>query len=63
MEMDTTTTDGTLQSVMDRKIKAEGLTYDDVLLVPARSTVMPRETDTSSWLTQNIRSSPPPWTR
>ena len=59
MEMDTTTTDGTLQSVMDRKIKAEGLTYDDVLLVPARSTVMPRETDTSSWLTQNIRLNVP----
>jgi len=59
MEMDTTTTDGTLQSVMDRKIKTEGLTYDDVLLVPARSTVMPRETDTSSWLTQNIRLNVP----
>jgi len=37
------------------KIAFEGLTYDDVLLVPARSTVMPREVDTWSRLTRNIR--------
>lgn len=49
-----TTTNGALEDVLDRKIKAEGLTYDDVLLVPAHSSVMPRETDTSSMLTPEI---------
>jgi IMP dehydrogenase len=38
-----------------QKIAAEALTYDDVLLVPAYSDVLPRETDTSSQLTRNIR--------
>jgi IMP dehydrogenase len=33
----------------------EGLTFDDVLLVPARSDVLPTETDTSTRLTRNIR--------
>jgi IMP dehydrogenase len=33
----------------------EGLTFDDVLLVPARSDVLPLETDTSTQLTRNIR--------
>lgn len=47
-------TDGVLKSAMDRKIKAQGLTYDDVLLVPGRSSVMPREVQTSSWLTPDI---------
>ena len=37
------------------KIVYQGLTYDDVLLVPARSEVMPREVDTSTRLTRNIR--------
>jgi IMP dehydrogenase len=37
------------------KIKVEGLTYDDVLLIPARSAVMPREVTTRTWLTRNIR--------
>lgn len=36
------------------KIALEGLTYDDVLLLPARSSVMPREVDTSSRLTRGI---------
>ena len=30
------------------KFKGEGLTYDDVLLVPAHSKVLPRETDLST---------------
>src|SRR3954463_9681615 len=34
---------------------AEGLTFDDVLLVPSRSDVLPLETDTSTQLTRNIR--------
>lgn len=36
------------------KIVLEGLTYDDVLLLPARSSVMPREVSTSSRLTRGI---------
>jgi IMP dehydrogenase len=34
---------------------AEGLTFDDVLLVPARSDVLPVETDTGTQFTRNIR--------
>lgn len=37
------------------KIEFEGLTFDDILLVPARSTVLPRQTDISSFLTREIK--------
>ncbi len=37
------------------KILLEGLTYDDVLLVPDHSEVLPREVDTHSYLTRDIR--------
>ena len=37
------------------KILFEALTYDDVLLVPAYSQVLPRNCDTSTPLTRNIR--------
>ena len=37
------------------KIVGEGLTYDDVLLVPAYSEVLPREVDIRSSFTRNIR--------
>ncbi|MFZ2904902.1 MAG: IMP dehydrogenase [Cyclobacteriaceae bacterium] len=37
------------------KFLFEALTYDDVLLVPAYSEVLPRETNTSSKLTPNIK--------
>ena len=37
------------------KIAFEALTYDDVLLLPAYSEVLPRDADTSSQLTRNIR--------
>jgi IMP dehydrogenase len=37
------------------KFLFEALTYDDVLLVPAYSDVLPRETDTTGFLTNNIR--------
>ncbi|PSQ93273.1 MAG: IMP dehydrogenase, partial [Bacteroidetes bacterium QH_2_63_10] len=47
-------TNGLPDTAADDKIKTEGLTYDDVLLVPGHSTVMPREADTSSVLTQSI---------
>ncbi len=40
---------------MQDKIIGEGITFDDVLLVPARSSVVPRNVDTSSRLTQHIR--------
>jgi IMP dehydrogenase len=33
----------------------EALTYDDVLLIPAYSEVLPRETDVSTYLTRNIK--------
>ena len=41
------------------KFVAEGLTYDDVLLIPAYSEVLPREVDTSSFLTKKIRVNVP----
>lgn len=37
-----------------KKIIGEAITYDDVLLVPARSSVLPRETDIRTRLTRNI---------
>jgi IMP dehydrogenase len=37
-----------------RKILGEALTYDDVLLVPGRSSVLPREVDVRSRLTRGI---------
>ncbi|HSI75715.1 MAG TPA: IMP dehydrogenase [Lunatimonas sp.] len=37
------------------KFLYEALTYDDVLLVPGYSEVLPRETDTSTFLTKNIK--------
>ena len=40
-------------------LAAEGITYDDVLLIPAHSTVLPRNVDTSTWLTKRIRLSIP----
>ena len=33
----------------------EGLTFDDVLLVPAKSEVLPRDVDLSIQLTKNIK--------
>lgn len=40
---------------MEEKIMMEGLTFDDVLLVPAHSNLLPKETDVRTRLTQNIR--------
>lgn len=37
------------------KIAYQGLTYDDVLLIPAYSDVLPRNVNTSTWLTREIR--------
>lgn len=41
------------------KIVSEGLTFDDVLLIPSYSEVLPREVDLSSWFTRNIRLNTP----
>jgi IMP dehydrogenase len=41
------------------KFLFEALTYDDVLLVPAYSEILPRDTDTSTKLTENIRLNVP----
>jgi IMP dehydrogenase len=42
-------------SLDSSKFIYDALTYDDVLLVPAYSEILPREADTSSQLTKNIR--------
>ena len=44
---------------MVEKISAEGFTFDDVLLVPAYSEVLPREVDISTQLTRNLRLNAP----
>lgn len=41
------------------RIVKEGLTFDDVLLVPAKSEVIPRDVDTTTYLTKNIKLSIP----
>lgn len=41
-------------SFIDDKVVAEGLTFDDVLLVPAYSEVLPRNVDLTSRFTRNI---------
>lgn len=41
------------------KFVGEGLTYDDVLLVPAYSEILPREVDTSSYFTKKIKLNMP----
>lgn len=40
---------------MKDKIKYEALTFDDVLLIPAKSNVLPREVDVTTHLTNKIR--------
>lgn len=42
-------------SAFNGKFIGEGLTFDDVLLVPAYSEILPRETDISSFLTREIK--------
>ncbi|MGB8951393.1 MAG: IMP dehydrogenase [Candidatus Aminicenantales bacterium] len=44
--------------MLQEKIK-EGLTFDDVLILPARSNILPSETDVSTKLSQNIDLSIP----
>jgi IMP dehydrogenase len=40
--------------MLDKELR-EGLTFDDVLLLPAHSTILPKETDLSTWITPNVR--------
>lgn len=39
----------------DEKFAIVGLTYDDVLLLPDASDLVPSEADTSTWLSRNVR--------
>src|SRR5690554_2053309 len=41
------------------KIRSQALTYDDVLLVPRHSAMLPRDVDVSTWLTGRIRLNVP----
>jgi len=41
------------------KIVSEGLTFDDVLLIPSYSEVLPRDVELTSWFTRNIRLNTP----
>jgi IMP dehydrogenase len=40
--------------LQNRKIVMEGITFDDVLLIPQRSEILPSDADTSTRLTRNI---------
>ena len=40
---------------VDEKFASVGLTYDDVLLLPDASDLVPSEADTSTWLSRNVR--------
>ena len=44
---------------LDRKFAKEGLTFDDVLLVPAESSVLPNDVSTQTRLTRTIGLSIP----
>ena len=46
-------------SFLSDKVVLEGLTFDDVLLIPAYSQVLPREVDISSWFSRNIKLNAP----
>ncbi|MDR2292707.1 MAG: IMP dehydrogenase [Prevotellaceae bacterium] len=46
-------------SFLNDKIKGEGFTFDDVLLVPSRSEILPYQVDVSTKLTRNIKLSTP----
>ncbi|WP_273369140.1 IMP dehydrogenase, partial [Alicyclobacillus herbarius] len=48
-----------MESKWYSKFQKEGLTFDDVLLVPAKSEVLPRDVDVSSRLTTDIRLNVP----
>lgn len=41
--------------MFENKFTQEGLTFDDVLLVPAKSDVLPKDVDVTTYLTKNIK--------
>ncbi|MDQ3548870.1 MAG: IMP dehydrogenase, partial [Chloroflexota bacterium] len=41
--------------IVSDKVIGTGLTFDDVLLLPAQSDLIPSQADTSAWFTPNIR--------
>jgi len=45
--------------LLEEKFAKTGLTFDDVLIIPAASEVLPRDVDTSTWVTGGIRLSIP----
>lgn len=47
------------KSTMDNKFAKEGLTFDDVLLIPGESDVEPNNVDVSTHLTQSIKLNTP----
>ena len=48
-----------LDEIYSRRFAGEGLTFDDVLLVPAESDVLPADVELSTWLTKKIRLNVP----
>lgn len=40
---------------MNSKVISEGLTFDDVLLLPKKSSVLPKDTDVSTYITKTIK--------
>ena len=48
-----------LNTNFSEKFCKEGLTFDDVLLIPAASAVLPVEADISTWLTRSIKLNTP----
>jgi len=46
---------GNIMSDYSEKFLGEGLTYDDVLLIPAYSEVLPRQVDTTTQFSRNIK--------
>src|ERR1019366_4939965 len=46
-------------NAFEKILAVEGITYDDVLLIPGHSTVLPRSVDTSTCLTKHIKLSIP----
>jgi len=41
--------------MLDKKLLDIGLTFDDVLLIPSKSSVLPREVDIKTYLTPEIK--------
>ena len=46
-------------SFLEDKIQTEGLTFDDVLLIPAYSEVLPREVSIASRFSRNVQINTP----